>query len=121
MEKKSLTCIICPLGCRVQVQISSRGEVEGVEGQRCKKGEKYANEEAINPTRTLTTTVAIDNAPLPRLPVKTGKPVPRELIMSCMERLNEVVATAPVKEGEIIINNILDTGIDVVATRSMPL
>ena len=63
--------------------------------------------------------MVIKNAPLPRIPVKTQKPIPKELIYSCMEELNKVEVTAPVKMGDVIIENLLGTGIDIVASRSM--
>ncbi len=118
--EKELICILCPLGCKMQVSGAAVSpENLAIRGQQCKKGREYAYEEYTNPTRTLTSTVVIYNAPLARLPVKTNKPLPKGLIFKAMEEINKVELTAPVKMGAVVIENLLDTGIDVVATRSL--
>lgn len=115
-----MICILCPLGCKMQVsEIPGQpGELK-VRGIQCKEGKKYAYEEYKNPTRILTSTVAIHNTPLPRLPVKTSKPLPKGLIYKAMEEINRVELNGPVKIGTVVIKNLLDTEIDVVATRSL--
>jgi CxxC motif-containing protein len=118
MAKKKLTCIICPLGCSMEVT-HSKSEEFAVEGHQCKRGKTYAVEEYTNPTRMVTSTVAIHNASLPRLPVKTSKPIPKDLIFPCIRELDRVKISGPVKMGEVIIKNLLGTGIDVVASRSL--
>jgi CxxC motif-containing protein len=117
--EKDLICILCPLGCKLKVSgIADNPEDLVIRGQQCKKGREYAFEEYTNPTRTLTSTVVIHNGPLARLPVKTSKPLPKDLIFKAMEEINKVELTAPVKMGTVVIKNLLDTEIDVVATRS---
>ncbi len=117
---KEMICILCPLGCKMQVS-EKPGHPEDlkVRGIQCKEGKKYAYEEYKNPTRILTSTVAIHNAPLPRLPVKTSKPLPKGLVYKAMEEINKVELNGPVKVGTVIIKDLLGTGIDVVATRSL--
>jgi CxxC motif-containing protein len=118
--EKELICILCPLGCKMKVSgVADSPEDLTIRGQQCKIGREYAYEEYTNPTRTLTSTVVINNAPLARLPVKTNKPLPKELIYKAMEEINKVELTAPVKMGTVVIENLLDTGIDVVTTRSL--
>ncbi len=118
--EKDLICILCPLGCKLKVSgVAEKPEDLAIRGQQCKKGREYAFEEYTNPTRTLTSTVVIQNAPLARLPVKTSKPLPKDLIFRAMEEINKVELTAPVKMGTVVIENLLDTGIDVVTTRSL--
>ncbi len=118
--EKELICILCPLGCKMKVSgVADSPENLTIRGQQCKKGREYAYEEYTNPTRTLTSTVVINNAPLARLPVKTSKPLPKGLIYKAMEAINEVELTAPVKMGTVVIENLLDTGIDVITTRSL--
>ncbi len=119
-EQKEIICILCPLGCKMQVKekADQSGELT-VRGIQCKEGKKYAYEEYKNPTRILTSTVVIHNAPLPRLPVKTSKALPKGLIYSAMEEINKVELTAPVKIGTVIIEDLLGTGIDIVASRSL--
>ncbi len=117
---KEMICILCPLGCKMQVseKPDQPGELK-VRGIQCKEGKKYAYEEYKNPTRTLTSTVAIHNTPLPRLPVKTSKPLPKGLIYEAMDEINKVELTGPVKVGTVIIKGLLGTDIDIVATRSL--
>lgn len=120
MEKQSLVCIVCPMGCRLTLikdDMADNGYV--IEGNQCKRGEKYAIEEMTHPTRMIPTTVVIKDGMLNRLPVRTESPVPKHLIMKCMDEINRVVVQAPVKMGDIVIENILDTGVNIIATRSM--
>ncbi len=119
MEKKMI-CISCPMGCRLTVtdDVNAKGGYK-VEGNTCPRGEIYAIKEMTNPTRIVPTTVKIKNAILPRLPVKTNDGVPKNMIFKCMEEINKVEVEAPVKVGDIIIENILGLGINIVATRSM--
>ena len=117
---KELVCIVCPMGCRMSVSKAAGQEEEfRVSGNQCKRGIDYAQKELTNPTRMIPTTVKIKDAALKRLPVITETPVPKELIFKCMSVINSVEVTAPVKLGEVIIENICNTGVNVVATRSM--
>lgn len=116
-EIKELICISCPLGCNLKVTLD--GENIQVEGNTCKNGEKYGIEEVTNPKRVIPSTVVLKNGKLPRLPVKTADAVPKKLIFDIMKEINNVVAEAPIKMGDIIIENVLDTGVDVVASRSI--
>jgi CxxC motif-containing protein len=120
MAEKEIICILCPLGCKMKVKEKpdQPGEL-AVRGIQCKEGKKYAYEEFTNPTRTLTSTVAIHNAPLPRLPVKTSRALPQELLYRAMEEIAKVEVNGPVRMGDVIIENLLDSGIDLVATRSL--
>ncbi len=117
---REMICILCPLGCKMQVS-EKPGQPEDlkVRGIQCKEGKKYAYEEYKNPTRILTSTVAIHNTTLPRLPVKTSKPLPKGLIYKAMDEINKVEITGPIKVGTVIIENLLGTDIDIVATRSL--
>ncbi len=114
---KEFTCIVCPRSCRVRVE-EQAGELL-IEGHQCKRGEAYAREEYTNPLRVLTSTVALSKAPLPLLPVRTAKPVPKGMLKKCMEEINTVVVEAPVRAGQVIVRNLASTGVDLVATRSI--
>lgn len=120
MLKKEMTCIVCPIGCQLEVTVKSNGELEYVvTGNKCKRGIDYAINEITNPTRVLTSTVKIKNALLKRLPVRTNGAIPKVKIFECMKIINNVEVKSPIKCGEVIIKNILETGIDLVASRSM--
>ncbi len=120
METKEMICILCPLGCKMQVKEKTNqpGELS-VRGQQCKLGVDYAYDEYANPTRTVTTTVVIQKAPLPRLPVKTSKPIPKDLVFQALDEIARVEVIGPVKIGDIMIKNLLGTGSDLIATRSL--
>lgn len=117
MNKQEMTCIVCPLGCHVSIW-QEDGEYV-VAGNQCPRGKTYAIKELTNPTRIIPTTVLIKNGKLPRLPVKTLDPVPKEEIFNVMEEINKVEVEAPITVGDVIIKNVLGLGVDIVATRSM--
>ena len=120
MANKDLICITCPMGCRMTlVEDESLENGFRVLGNKCKRGEQYAIEEAIHPTRMIPTTVVIKHAHLRRLPVRTESPVPKHLIHACMKVINQACVEAPVQMGDIIIENILETGVNIIASRSM--
>ena len=114
--KRELTCVACPLGCTITVELNEN-EVISVTGNTCKRGEAYAKTEITNPTRSLTSTVKVNGGILPVVPVKSDKPVPKDKMFECMEVINSASVDAPVKIGQVIIENILDTGADIVATN----
>ena len=115
---KNLVCIVCPVGCRLTVTTNSDGELV-VEGNTCKRGAAYAVKELTCPTRVLPTTVRILNGTLNRLPVRTNEAMPKHLIFEAMKEINNVCIEAPVKMGDIIIENLLDTGVNLIASRTI--
>ena len=114
--KRELTCIICPKGCNIKVEIEE-GKVKSIEGNTCKRGYDYALSEVTNPVRTITSTMKLENGEM--ISVKTDKPIPKELIFKCMEEINKIVAKEPIKIGDVLIENILGTGSNVVATKNI--
>jgi CxxC motif-containing protein len=112
---KELICISCPIGCRLSVDT----EKLTVTGNSCKRGETYGINEVTNPVRVITTTVKIQGGTHSVLPVKTNAPIPKDLNFKCIEEINKVTLKAPVRIGEIICSNILNTGVDVIATRNL--
>lgn len=111
---KELICIVCPKGCHLKVD-----ENLNVTGNGCIRGIKYGIDELTNPTRMVTSTVAIENAHISRLPVATSNPIPKDKIMEVMEEINKVKVVAPIYVKDVIIHNVLDLGVDVVATRTL--
>ena len=121
----TVICTICPMGCKILVQPSEPEEpnlgkpAKGafrVTGNTCKRGERYAIQEVTAPERTLTTTMYAKGGII--VPVKTDKPVPREKLSSCMKVINCKTLILPIEAGDIIIENIEDTGANVIAERS---
>jgi CxxC motif-containing protein len=112
-------CIGCPLGCRLEVE-EDAGAIVEIRGFACKRGKEYAEREHIDPRRMVNSTVRVVNGVWARLPVKTTLPVRKDQVLALCQVLRRVTVTAPVKLGDVIVSNILETGADVVATRSMP-
>lgn len=117
-NKSEITCIICPWGCQVKLKVKG-GRIESVEGNRCPRGIGYAKQEFYNPQRVLTATVKVKSSRLPLLPVRTDKPIPKQILRECMRYLASIQIEAPVKLGEVIVPNILNTGANVISTRSL--
>lgn len=117
MNKKDLICIVCPLGCNITIKENKDGYE--INGNKCPRGKDYSIKEMTNPTRIIPTTVKIKNAKFPRLPVKTSKAVPKKDIFKIMKIINCVEVNAPIKIGDIIIENILELNVDIVATRNL--
>ena len=112
MERK-LTCIVCPLGCQLTVQLNGR-EVVKVEGNTCPRGAEYARNECTNPQRTVTSTVRCENGGL--VSVKTDRPIPKEKMSECMQLINKAVAKRPVAIGDVILSDVF--GSNIVATQN---
>lgn len=117
---KDLTCISCPQGCKLLVRLGADGTIASVAGNKCARGIAYAEEEILSPRRTLTTTVRIDGAAVAMLPVKTAAPIPKDMVEAASVSLADVIVAAPVVAGDVIIRDILGSGIDLIATRSLP-
>ncbi len=118
IEKIPLTCIICPIGCLMEVTIQHKVDkksVIDVKDNTCPRGEEYAKKELINPTRTLTTTIAVIAGESSLVPVKTDGEVPKESLMNCMEIIRRQSIHAPIKRGSVLIRDILGTGVNVIA------
>lgn len=116
----SYLCIGCPLGCRLELDEDSHGDIIEIRGSSCKKGDRYAAQEHTDPRRGVTTTVAIAGGVWPRLPVKTDGEIEKDLVLAACAALREVRMQAPVQIGDIVVHDLLGTGCDVVATRNMP-
>ena len=116
--EKKITCIVCPIGCKILVKINGI-QFEVVKGNKCKRGIEYAGNEALDPRRMLTTSVLINGGEWPLVSVKSSKPVPKEKVFSALKNIKKTAVNAPVTSGQIIIKNVANTGIDIVATKSV--
>ncbi len=112
---KELICIVCPRGCHLTVDET---QDYAVSGNRCPRGAVYGHNELTNPTRVVTSTVRIEGALYPRLPVKTDRPVKKSAVFSVMEQINRVSVQAPVRIGTVLVRNIAGTGADLVAAKN---
>ena len=115
------TCVVCPWGC------SLKADGNNISGYSCSRGLEYAKKEQIDPRRSISGTVRICSALRDTvsgteqrvLPVKTSAPIPKHLLLEAAALLGNVKVHTPVSTGDIVIDNILGTGIDFVAARSM--
>lgn len=113
---KELICIVCPKGCHLKVDDANDYKVTG---NGCERGIEYGKKELIAPTRVITSTVKASGGLYARCPVKTNAPIPKELIFEAMKLLDSVEVKAPVKVGDVVIEDILGTGVSFVAARNL--
>lgn len=112
-----LTCINCPVGCRIKVTLEN-GAVTQVSGNLCKRGDAYARQECVAPLRTVTAVIPVEGSDIP-LSVKTRTPIPKEQILACMKALSKLRLQIPITAGQVVLENVCTTGVDVVATKSL--
>ena len=117
-SEQEVTCIICPIGCKILVRTDGI-EFEVLGGNKCKKGIEYARNEALDPRRMLTTSVLVKNGDWPLVSVKSSKPVPKQKVFSVLEEIKRINVKAPVKSGRVILRNVAETGIDIIATKTV--
>lgn len=117
--KKELACIVCPMSCHIEVELNDNNEVISIKGNTCKRGENYARSEMTNPVRMLTSTVKLSHGLYKRLPVITSDNIPKDKIFDVMNEINKVSVCAPIKVGAIIISNVCNLGVDIIASRSV--
>ncbi|WP_286209731.1 DUF1667 domain-containing protein [Dubosiella newyorkensis] len=115
---KQLTCINCPLGCSLEVVIQ-QGKVCSVKGNTCPRGKAYAYSEIEHPARIVTTSLPVVDGDWHMVSCKTKAPIPKEKIGEIMELLQDVRVHAPIHIGEILIENIANSNVDLVATREV--
>lgn len=114
--EREFICIVCPMGCRIRISIDEKEQILNTVGQSCKEGKEYVKSEYLNSARVLTTTVLVEGVARRILPVRTTKPIPKENVKKAMRVLADVRVVPPVQVGQIIVPNIMNTGIDLVAT-----
>jgi len=116
---KRLVCVQCPLGCKISVELSDTNRILSIVGNRCPRGEEYARDELENPKRVLTTSVRVLNGEYPLVSVKTNKPVPKNLVPELMKTIRNLKVEAPIECGSVLVEDVLGTGADLVATRTV--
>jgi len=116
--KKKLTCIECPRGCTLTVDFENC-RVVSVEGNACPQGNAYAVAEIQHPVRLITSAVLAESLEIKMVPVRTDKPVPRDRVMDVMSAIKKIRLNRPVRCGEIIADNFLGLGVNLIATRSV--
>lgn len=115
---RSLTCIGCPLGCQITVELEG-DTVISVTGNTCPRGDAYVRKEVTTPVRIVTSTVRVKSGTISMVSVKTAGEIPKGKIFDCVKALKDIEVTAPVKIGQIVLQNVVGAGVDIVATKNV--
>ena len=118
IETREVVCVLCPMGCKINVKIRN-GKVIEIENNGCKRGIDYSMKEVTSPVRDFFTTIRVEHGRIPMLSVRSTQPVPKNQLMACALELSKLVVPAPVKIGDTIVKNILNLGIDIIATKDV--
>jgi len=118
-KQQRLTCVICPNSCRLTVWMEPGSSEVHVEGYICPRGKDYGINEFTNPVRMIITTMRIENGTLPVIPVRSKSAIPKAKLKEAFTIINQAVCQAPVHMGQVLIPNILNTGIDILASRDI--
>lgn len=116
MAKRELTCIVCPRGCQLVVELEGKN-VLSVSGNICKRGAAYAENECTNPMRTVTTTAKTSDGGV--VAVKTETTIPKEKMFECMEMINSVTLELPVKVGDVVLENVFGSRVVVCQNKEI--
>jgi CxxC motif-containing protein len=118
-ETQDYVCIACPIGCPLQL-VHEGDSIQEISGHNCKRGAKYARQEFTDPRRTFSTTIPIEGAIYPRLPVKLSAPIRKENVLEAARVVHGLSATAPIACGEVLLMGLLgEEDVSVVACRTM--
>lgn len=117
-EIRNLTCINCPLGCSVKIELEN-GVITSITGNTCPKGEAYARSEVTSPVRVVTSSVKVNGGNRTVVSVKTQDAIPKGKIFDCVKAMKDLEVDAPVQIGDILVENIAGTGIPLVATANV--
>jgi CxxC motif-containing protein len=113
-----LTCVLCPVGCELEVAKDAAGDLQ-VGGNQCDKGVPFALEEVLRPKRNLATSVPIEGTAARMVSVRLTAPVPRDLVFPILAEIAGLRPRAPIRRGQVLIADVLGTGVDVIATRTI--
>lgn len=114
---KVIRCIVCPTGC--QIKAISKGSEISFEGYTCKRGLEYAEQEYYEPKRILTTTIRVENGLLPLIPVRSNKPILKDRLRDALNEIAQAEVKAPIKMGDVLIENILELDVSIIASRDL--
>jgi len=117
-EIHEVVCILCPVGCRIIVETED-GEVVRIDNAGCERGKDYSLQEIRSPVRDFFTTIRVADGKPPLVSVRSTKPIPRNMLILCAAELAKRIIQAPVKIGDIIVENIMNLGVDIIATKDV--
>lgn len=117
-SERILTCILCPIGCKILVKTNGMN-FKIIKGNKCERGIDYSRNEILYPRRILTTSVLVKNGEWPLVSVRSSKPILKKYLLNILNETKRMIVKAPVKSGQIIIKNVEDTGINIIATKTV--
>lgn len=117
-ERKEFVCIRCPLGCNITAEMDGP-EIKNITGNTCPRGADYVTKELTDPRRIVTSLVRVKGGELPVVSVKTAADIPKDKIVDCIKALKEIELTAPVHMGDVVVENVCRTGVNIVATANV--
>lgn len=113
-----IRCIVCPTGCEIKIKKDSSDNVT-FEGYTCDRGLEYAQQEFYEPKRILTSTMQVEHGFLPLIPVRTDKAILKDRLKNVLKEIAKVKVEAPIKMGDILIENVLGLGANIIASRDL--
>lgn len=124
IETLQFNCTTCPSECLLTVEVErdvngSVAAIHSVTGNRCPRGDKFAHQELTCPMRVLTTTVAVSGGDEALLPVRTAEAIPLALHAQAMDLIRGVVVDAPIRMGDVVLEDLLDTSINLIASMDI--
>lgn len=118
MKKMQIICTSCPVGCRLEVNLSDSAKIT-VSGNRCKRGEIYGIDEATAPKRIVTTTIKVTGGTAPMTSVKTSAAVDKSKMFNVINAARDIELAAPLTAGQVVVRNIAKTDADLVVTKTV--
>jgi CxxC motif-containing protein len=115
---KVIRCIVCPTGCEIKVNQDKNNKIT-FEGYTCNRGLEYAEQEYYEPKRILTTTMRVADGFLPLIPVRSDKPILKDKLKDVLNEIAKAKIKAPIKMGDILIENVLDIEVNIIASRNL--
>lgn len=116
---KRIVCVICPVSCKIEVDVEG-DQILQIQGNQCDKGLAYAKQEISNPMRNIASSVKVEGGSLPLVSVRLTQAIPKKAIFEVMDQIKALKVQAPVSCGQILLENVLDTGAHIMATKDVP-
>lgn len=117
-DRKEFVCIRCPLGCNITVETEG-ADIKNITGNTCPRGADYVTKELTDPRRIVTSLVRVKGGELPVVSVKTAADIPKDKIEDCIKALKGIELTAPVRMGDVVVENVCGTGVNIVVTANV--
>lgn len=115
---KRITCILCPNGCKLKVEVSNM-EILSIQGAKCPKGQQFADQEINDPYRNIATSVLVRGGEMPLASIRLTSAISKVRIFDVMEEIRKAECDAPIVAGQILIKNVLGLGVDVICTKQV--